>query len=295
MPGESPWTRQKREIDSYNTFYAAYSGRASEKSFHDQGYILVNTFPNIRDSQNNVEAQPDFLLYNGRILLLVEVNSGNNIESRHVSQIEEFSRLSIESAENYVKETEPVKRSSYAGDVRSIEPLISYQGLDKTYINKCRNEWEDCREKLVDLEDKCPILIQSPGEKLEIAAGNCESEPLHEWLDRGIRLPSNPKKEILLTEGMEPECLAVAICGIWGQRAANKDVEISITNIRSQFDSRAIEPGRIRKVIHFLDEIDACDIVENGSMKARFTQEHIDQVLDIEQRVSEKSVDEWLK
>lgn len=295
MAGDSPWVRQRREIGSYNTFYSAITGRASDDSFHERGYILVNIFPVIKDPRNEVEAQPDFLLYDGHSLLLVEVKSGNNIEERHISQITEFSKLSIERAENYLKETEPIRKSTYDGSVANIEPVIAYQGLDQEYIQNCRNDWPDCQKKLEALEEAGPVLIQSRGGRLELVAGSFTSEEIQDWLNKGIELPANPKKEILLTEGMEAEALAVAICGIWGQQAAKEDVQVSITDIRSHFDNRPIEPGRVRKVVHFLNEVNACEIVEKGTMKARFTQEHMDQILNIERKVAEKSVDAWLE
>lgn len=295
MSGNSPWERQKQEINSYNTFYSAITGRASEDSFHDRGYILVNFFPTIQDPYQNTTAQPDFLLYNGESLLLAEIKSGSNIEERHVNQVERFSQLSIESVEEYLKQTGPISESPFRGDVNTIEPFISYQGIDREYIDKCRNQWPDCGEKLSQLEAQAPILIQSQGDRLEIVAGSFQSDAIQDWLNRGIELPDNPKKELLLTEGMEPECLSVAICGIWGQRAAKEDVEISITEVRSRFDQRAIEPGRVRKVFHFLDEIGACDMVQNGTVRARFTQDHLEEILNIEQRVSKQGVDEWLK
>lgn len=292
---ESPWNRQKREITSYNTFYSTITGRAADNSFSDKDYILVNVFPSIPDTRQGLEVQPDFLLYNGSRLIMVEIKSGTNIEDRHVDQMQNFSNLTIEAAESYIKETETVRRSPFEGNVNEIIPIISYEGLDEEYIEKCRHDWPDCKEKLEALENEAPILTQSRDEELKLTAGTFESDDMQRWFERGIQIPKNPKKEIFLTEGMELESLAVAVSSIWGQRATDEKVEISVTDVRSHFDQRAIEPGRVRKVFHFLDTIGACGLQEKNVPIAEFSEENMSVVLNIEQTVAEKPVDEWME
>lgn len=294
MGEESPWERQKQEINSYNTFYSTITGRAADNSFTDKDYILVNVFPTIPDERQGLEVQPDFLLYDGNRLIMVEIKSGSNIEPRHVEQMRDFSNLTIEAAESYIKETETVRESPFEGTVNEIIPLISYEGIDEEFIEKCRHKWPDCKERLESLESEAPILTQTRNEELKVAAGSFESDDIQRWFEQGIKIPQNPKKELFLTEGMELESLAIAVCSIWGQRSANEKIEISITDVRSYFDQRTIKPGRVRKVFHFLDTIGACELQEQSVPIAEFSEENMSVILNIEQKVSEKSVDEWL-
>ena len=81
------WSRQKRELDSYNTFFSAIKGEVTGQGFHDLGYRLVGRFLHVPDSRNDVEPSPDFLLYNGESLLLVEIKSGENIANRDIEQM----------------------------------------------------------------------------------------------------------------------------------------------------------------------------------------------------------------
>jgi hypothetical protein len=54
--------------------------------------------------------------------------------------------------------------------------------------------------------------------------------------------------------------------------------------------------GRIKRVLHFLDEIDACREVddEDETHRYEFTVDHMQAILDIEQTVSEQSVEDYL-
>lgn len=81
------WARQKRKLDSYNTFFAAVKGEVTGEGLYDLGYQLVSCFQNISDSRNNVTASPDFVLFNSETLLLVEIKSGENITDRDIQQM----------------------------------------------------------------------------------------------------------------------------------------------------------------------------------------------------------------
>ena len=54
--------------------------------------------------------------------------------------------------------------------------------------------------------------------------------------------------------------------------------------------------GRIKRVLHFLNEIDACSEVndEEETHLYEFTVDHMQAILDIEQTVSEQSVEDYL-
>jgi len=85
------WERQKKEIEAYNLFLSAFKGVTDENGFLQNGFELPGLFPTIEG--RDVEAQPDFVLYDGEILLLVEVKQGDNFEERHISQIEKFEEV----------------------------------------------------------------------------------------------------------------------------------------------------------------------------------------------------------
>lgn len=82
------WKRQKQEIDSYNLFYSAITHRSTTKGFIDFGYRLVGQFVQIDDHRNDLHPSPDFTLYDGESVLLVELKSGENINPSDINQME---------------------------------------------------------------------------------------------------------------------------------------------------------------------------------------------------------------
>lgn len=303
MVGDSEWGRQKREILSYNVFYSALTPRA-EPCLAKFGFELPVAFPTIDDERNGIRAEPDFVLYDGETLLLVEVKSGDNIDEDHVSQMEACNNISIEAAEEFLKDADVKRRTSYTGDVNTVETAISYQGIHEAYIQNCRHAWPDCKEKLEDLEQHAAILAQGEGSPLRLVAGEFKSENFNDVFGSGVSLPKNSKTEFVLTENTEVESVAVAICQIFGFRAAKGPVEVTPSDIRSYFAPRhAVRFSRIRRAAAFLNDIGACDVeapdeVEDGEYeesKLIFTVDHMEEILDIERTVSETSVSDHFK
>lgn len=298
MTGEqNHWDRQEREIQSYNVFFSALTARA-DPPLTRHGFEAPVNFPAIEGQRENVQAHPDFLLYDGEICLLVEVKQGDNIEDEHIEQVEECNKVTIERAETYLKDAEVQDKTSYNGDVSQVETCISYAGLDEGYIEKCRHEWPNCREQLEELEEKTAILGQSAGDSLQILAGEFDSPVLQSIFERGIQLPETPQKEFVITEGWEKESLAVAICQVWGHDAASGLVEVTPSDVRSNFAPRhAIPLGRIKRVLYFLSEIGACDDVSDNDQDYvyKFSVDHMDEILGIVETVREQPVEGYLQ
>jgi len=291
------WNRQEREIQSYNVFFAALTARA-DPPLSRQGFEAPVCFPEIEGQREKIQAHPDFLLYDGEICLLVEVKQGDNIEDDHIDQMEECNQVTIERAESYLKDAEIQEKTSYNGDVSQVETCISYAGLDQDYIEKCRHEWPNCREQLEELEEKTAILGQSAGDSLQLLAGEFDSSVLQSIFEQGIQLPETPKKEFAITEGWEKESLAVAVCQIWGHDAASGPVEVTPSAIRSHFAPRhAIPMGRIKRVLYFLSEIEACDDISDNDRDYvyEFTVDHMDEILGIVETVRDQPVEGHLQ
>lgn len=167
MSAGRSWTRQKGEIDAYNAFLSAYQSRSSYHGFSERGYRLTNFFPTIDNRHTSGAIEPDFSLYDGETLILAEVKQGDNIEQRDIEQAEKLDSVTIDAAEEYMDKVD-VDRFGLPGDVYAVEPLIFYDDVDSTYIERCRNEWENCREKLVELEKYCPILGREGDRRLQL-------------------------------------------------------------------------------------------------------------------------------
>lgn len=298
MTGEQNyWERQEREIQSYNVFFSALTARA-DPPLTRHGFESPVSFPEIEGQRENVKAHPDFLLYDGEVCLLVEVKQGDNIEDDHIEQIEECNKVTIERAETYLKDAEIQDKTSYDGDVSRVETCISYAGLDEDYIEKCRQEWDNCREQLEALEEKTAILGQQKGGSLRLLAGEFDDPTLQSIFERGIQLPETPKKEFTITEAWEKESLAVAICQNWGHGAASGPVEVTPTDIRSHFAPRhAIPLGRIKRVLYFLSEIGACDDVSENDQEYvyEFTVDHMGEILSVVEIVRDQPVEGHLQ
>lgn len=294
MSDISGYDRQRREADTYNLFFSSLTARA-DPSLSERGWFVPAMFAEFRDSRNDLEISPDFVLYDGDICLLVEIKSGNNIEERHIQQMGRCRSFSIDAIESELENAQVDEKTPYDGSVRTVDSCIIYQDMDEEYVQNCRSEWEDCREALENLENETALLTQDFGGQLRRLAGSFESNRLDRLFDEGINLPQNPKQEVMITENMEKEILAVAICDIWGETAVNHEdpVSVNVTEIRDYFAPRFNIPSdRVNRVLYYLKKIDACDHVDGLEYEFRYG--HLPEVLTIEQTVRDHPVDDYL-
>lgn len=280
------WSRQKKEIDAYNTFISSYHSRASYHGFSERGYVLTNYFPTIEDQYSNTTAEPDFILYNGNTFIQVEIKNSDNFEPRHKEQLERCTEITIQKAEEFLGKSEVGRRYGFDGDVYSVESCIVYQGINEEYIKKCRSEWENCREHLEEIEEVAPVLGQQTGGRLRILAGEFESDDLQHWLNYGISLPDNPRTTVSLTDGMELESIAVALCTNWGQKAVSDKVSVTVRQVRQHFDHRELPPARINNAFRYLTDLGICE--ETSEREYTFSPEDLDDILNIERIISER-------
>lgn len=292
MTGDKSWSRQKAEIDEYNTFLSAHHSRASDDGFSERGYELVNYFPSIDADYSGTTAYPDFALFDGSTFLVAEIKQGNNFEERDIDQMERCNDIMIERAEEHLENSQVEERFGLTPFVQNIEAFIVYSDIDEAYIQNCRNEWEDCRENLEALEAQAPILSQGRGEELYHLAGEFGDDEIQSWLSDGIALPETPRTFVSMSDGMEMESVAATLCTVWGQRATSpaNPVEVTISEVRQKFDHREIDPGSVRGAFNLLEEVGACE--EIGRSSIEFRAEHMDVILDIESILSERDEEE---
>lgn len=295
MAGLTEGERQRREINSYNLFYSAITARA-DPPLAAHGVRIPVMFPVIEDRPNGVRAEPDMVLYDGEVCVLVEIKSGNNIDQRDIKQMRECAALNIEAIEDALKDAQVREKTGYDGTVTAVEPIIVYQDLDEVYVEETRAESDRFSDTVNELTDYAVMMTQDYGSELRVLAGNFnETGGLQSLLQTGIELPINPPDEIMLTEGMEHEILAMAICDIWGEQAVDHDdgVDVTRNEVRDYFAPRHnIDLGDLDLVFKFLVDFGACDRVDNHHYE--FTREHMGRILTVESQVMDKSVKEYL-
>lgn len=283
----SEWERQKREIESYNTFYSGITGRKDEDSLLDRGFCPIGQFVRVEDTRNDVVADPDFVLYDGSTVLMVEVKSGTNVEERHINQLEEFNGVSIEAAEDFLKDAEAEEKGFSDINVDNIESCIVYS---EECIEECRKS-EECRDMLEELKSEGAILTQERDSKLEVYSGEFDDVGLQDCLQEGVKLPKNPKKEILLTENIEKECLAVSIVvDKVLPRLNNGEVEFTPNEVSNLYPSRAIPRKDIIATLEFLRDMDAC-VKKSGEYVFRKTR--LNDIMEVVEVVKEEQVSEF--
>lgn len=295
MTGSPQVDRQFKEQRAYNLFYSSMTSRASP-CLADHGWRMPIKFGKIQDTYAGVTSEPDFVLYDGDTCLLVEVKSGNNIEPRHIEQMQRCNELTIDGVEAEFDNANVREKTGYDGSIRTIDRCIVYHDINEAWINNCRNLYDNCRKRLEELENEAAILTQDPGGKMRRLAGDFKSNRLQRRFDEGIDLPENPKEEFALTEQMENEILAVAICSIWGERSISYEApkKVSVNQIRDHFAPVFnIPPSRVNRVLYYLHEIDACDHVED--LTYEFSRDHITNVLKIKETVRKERVDSVLE
>lgn len=251
----SEWGKQKGEIESYNTFMDSVAGFEDDEGFIDFGYKLVTVFPDIPIRNQEKDATPDFLLYDGENLLLVEVKSGENINENDKKQARMLDQLDIESAEEFLKNTE--LEGFGDNDVSNIEHCIVY---DKKFIEEECKPYEGCVEALEELKRITTVLTQRRGGNLTIEGGKeIDHDLLENNLNEGISLSKNPDRQILLTENIEEECLTVSILFdiVLNRLAVDKDVTLTPSEIRSHY-GREMPMSKVRRAFNFIESLNAC-------------------------------------
>ncbi|GGM50658.1 hypothetical protein [Haloarcula argentinensis] len=287
--------RQRREANAYNLFYSAVTARATP-SLYNHGVRIPMLFPEIEDRTSDITAEPDFVLYDGETCILAEIKSGHNIEGRHIKQMRECDGVDIETAEAALKDAQVQDRMGYTGTVTAVEPVIIYQDLDEAYIEEAETESTQFRDRLEELTSYAVLMTQDYGDQLRPLRGEFnESGNLQSLLRRGVELPQNPPDQIMLTEGMEHEILAIAIADVWGEKALDyaDGLEVSRTEVRDYFSPQHnVRLTDLDLVFDFLVEIGACEQVENHTYQ--FTRNRFDAVLDVEPQVLSEPVEDYL-
>lgn len=287
--------RQRREVNTYNLFYSAISARA-DPSLAAHGVRIPVMFPVIENRADDIQAEPDFVLYDGSTCVLAEIKSGNNISDRHIEQMRQCARVDIETAEDALKDAQVLEKTSYGGTVTAVEPIIVYQDLDEDYVDQISEDSKSFRDALDALTEHAVVMAQDYGGELRILDGAFKDDGnLQSLLESGVELPENPPDEIPLTEGMEHEILAMAICDVWGEQAVDHEdgVVVSRTEVRDYFAPRHnIGLANLDLVFKFLDEFGACDRI--GNHRYEFTIDHIDAILQVESQVMSESVEDYL-
>lgn len=287
--------RQRREVNTYNLFYSAVSARA-DPSLAAHGVRIPVMFPVVVNRPDDIRAEPDFVLYDGATCVLAEIKSGNNISDRHIEQMRQCARVDIETAEDALEDAQVREKTSYDGTVTTVEPIIVYQDFDEDRIEQLRKDSQSFREALDALTEYAVMMTQDYGGELRVLEGAFEGDgDLQSLLERGVELPENPPDQVLLTEGMEHEILAMAICDVWGEQAVDHEegVVVSRTEVRDYFAPRHnVDLGDLDLVFEFLDEFGACDQV--GNNRYEFTLDHVEAVLQVESQVMSESVEDYL-
>jgi hypothetical protein len=169
-----------------------------------------------------------------------------------------------------------------------LEPVIVYQDLDEQYIDEAQESSSFC-SALETVTEHATLMTQDYGGELRVLRGEFNSDnDLPRLLRCGIELPQNPPDDIMLTEGMEPEILTMAISDIWGEKALDHDEGVTVTRneVRDYFAPRHNVPlDDLDVVFSFLQEFGACGSVEGQSHTYKFEREHVPAILGVESHV----------
>lgn len=286
------WERQQREIDSYNVFYSAFHGTNGGPTLKNLGFRRPLRFPEINVRGLSNSAEPDIAVYNGSTLLLTEVKSGGNVGERAVQQMERCASVTIEDAENYLKDS---KMSNYGLDpneISNVDPCIVF--FEDRFKSDIENDPYDEQDLQSIKEDHdCPILTQKRDGLLTVERGSFQAATLDSFLTSGVPLPKIPPQTIFLNEGVEKESLAVSICFDHVLRDL-KHGRITLTpqDVEDLYPKRALDYRDIQDTLHFLSEVGACS--NSNDDEYVFTQAHESNIFKVKNIVSEQRVDDFL-
>jgi len=249
------WTRQKREVDSYNVFFNAFKGYDPNESLHNLGYRLIGTFVEVVD-RGGVRAEPDFVLYNDETLLLAEIKSGTNINGSDIDQMDRTASISIESAIDWLRDADMTASGYDPNNLNNIEPAIVYYN---DFMEECRTS-SGCSNALDELAEHTAVLSQQKGGELILEEGDVSDANLRNRLTDGIPIPVAVDKAVYLTENIEREILAFSIVHDTVLNSIGKDNELAIKpeDIVERYRHRNVSVGKINDALEFLRQTGAC-------------------------------------
>jgi len=283
------WEKQQRELDSYNVFFSAFKGGVERESLYDLNYRLAGMFVEVPDYRNDVEVEPDFVLFNGSTLILVEIKSGRNINERDINQMEAASELSIEAAIDWLRDAELQQAGYDPNGLNNIEPVIVYYN---NFIEDCR-ESSGCNDALEEIAEYCTVLSQEKGGQLQIAESQLNDAELQSFLADGIHIPTLVDKNIYLTENINREILAYSVVHDAVLNSIGKDDEIKISpeDIIDRFRHRQIPRGKLNDSLTFLRQIGAC---VKHSDEYLFRASNMTKIMAVSDHLNETTVQEHL-
>jgi len=284
------WEKQKQELDSYNVFYSCIKGLDADTGLLDLGFRVVGNFLRITDNRQDVEANPDVVLYNNETLLLVEIKSGNSVEPRDKNQMERMGQISIEEGQNFLKDTELNDPLLEPTELSDIQPLIVYP-LDT--VLSCRNS-DGCISRMEEIGEFGAVLSQEKDGYLEYQEGNISDNALRATLNQGISLPKHPDTSIYLTENTDREILSYSICMdlVRPQFHTTNTVEIQPNDVYERYRGREIKRRKLIDALDFLDQIGACTSTSTNIYT--FRKKNIAEIMGVTEKLDKKRVTEWL-
>jgi len=285
------WNKQRREVDSYNVFFSAFKGTNSSDGLRDLGYKQVGYFLEIEDSRQGVECEPDMVFYDGTNLLLVEIKSGRNINSRAANQMERCDTLSIESAGDFLSDAEVGAMGLDPNDLTNIEPVVVYY---EDMMEECL-ESDGCREELDNLSTYGSVLSQSKGGEVSTVKDSFESLTLSEIFSEGIELPALPETKFYLTENVNREILAYSIAHDTVLPNLSRDSRITISqeDIIDRYRHRQVPLEKLTHSLQFLSDIGGC--TDNGDGTYTFSKSRVSNLMGVEAKLRQTRVLDFIE
>ncbi|RDZ50450.1 hypothetical protein C5C07_19195 [Haloferax sp. Atlit-4N] len=285
------WVKQQREVDSYNLFFSSFDGLSGAESLYDLGYRLVGSFVTIRDTRQQLIAEPDFVLFNGETALLVEVKSGENINERDKQQMERCNGISYETIVDFLRDAEFNDRGLDPNELNNVESVIVYY---TDFIEDCRSS-TGCSSALDDLKQHSAVLSQQKGESLTLAEGTLEDNELKTLLRNGIRLPMLVDKKVYLTENTNREILAYSIAHDLVLNNLGKDDRLSITpsDVIERYRHREVPLEKVTDALQFLEKIGGCQ--QNSAGSYQFDRHRVGKLMQVQSKLEDARVAEFLE
>ena len=283
------WEKQKRELESYNVFFSAFKGGIEREALYDLNYRLAGMFVEIPDPRNDVEVEPDFVLFNGSTLFLAEIKSGRNINQRDINQMEAADELSIEAAIDWLRDAEIQQAGYDPNGLNNIESVIVYYS---SFIEDCR-ESTGCADALEEISEYGTVLSQEKGGQLQIAENRLDDSDLYQFLEDGISIPTLVDKNVYLTENVNRETLVYSIAHDAVLNSIGKDDEMAITpdDIIERYRHRQIPRGKLNDALAFLRQAGACVKVSDEYI---FRTTNMSGIMSITDNLNETTVRDFL-
>lgn len=267
----------KKEIDQLNLIFSAYVSELNTP----KKLITLGFSPWLEPVIE--KKNPDFVFAKDGYALIIEAKSGS-ASPEDFADIKRYLRFDIKRLEKNI------------ADIGIKFPIYKYDVGVVYYKNKLEEslQHKDIKNEIDNLSNEALILTISQGGYLKLYSGTAKDTDTHKLLEKGIKVPKNPKREIKITSSSPVEGIVYKIIlDVCNRMEIKKSMVLDENQIFNEiFKNYRINFHRVKKALNSLKKM---RIINKKDRKYVFTKRSISDGLELIRRFQNNNLDELIK